>query len=291
MISLSDWKTSGKYMSYHGYQIFWRAAGPAEAPVLLLIHGFPTASWDWEALWRPLTERFRVLTLDMIGFGFSDKPTDYRYTIADQANLFEAFLAEQGVRRYHVLAHDYGDTVAQELLARQQEAGARPRIDSVCLLNGGLFPETHRALLMQKLMLTPMGPLLAKFTSRGRIAAAMRGIFGPQTQPDAATLDNFWALLSYNNGTAVMPALMRYITERRENRERWVGALQNARVPLKVIDGAVDPISGAHMVERYRELIHDADVTLLEDIGHYPQVEAPEQVLSAYEDFFTRIRP
>ena len=61
--------------------------------------------------------------------------------------------------------------------------------------------------------------------------------------------------------------------------------MQRTGVPLRVIDGAVDPVSGAHMVERYRQLIPAPDTVLLPHIGHYPQVEAPEQVLQHYLAF------
>ncbi len=77
-----------------------------------------------------------------------------------------------------------------------------------------------------------------------------------------------------------MHRLIRYMPERKVHRERWVGAMQRTSVPMRVIDGAVDPVSGAHMVARYRELITRADTVLLDGIGHYPQVEAPEQALA-----------
>jgi len=73
--------------------------------------------------------------------------------------------------------------------------------------------------------------------------------------------------------------------ERRQKRERWVGALRSTRVPLRVIDGPEDPVSGAHMVERYRELVPNPDTVLLPGIGHYPQVEDPQGVLRAFLDF------
>lgn len=288
-IPLADWAAAGRTIDYRGHPIFTRIEGDPGAEALLLIHGFPTASWDWEALWPDLTRRYRVYTLDMIGFGLSAKPADYAYSLMDQANLLESFLSGEGLAAYHVLAHDYGDTVAQELLARQQEPGMRPKLLSVAFLNGGLFPETHRPVLIQKLLLSPLGPLIAKRTNRARLAQNMRRIFGPATQPDEALLDNFWALLTKDKGLAVMHKLIRYMVERREHRARWVGALQNARIPLKLIDGAADPISGEHMAARYRELVPEADVTLLEGIGHYPQVEAASAVLAHYLEFRDRV--
>jgi pimeloyl-ACP methyl ester carboxylesterase len=73
--------------------------------------------------------------------------------------------------------------------------------------------------------------------------------------------------------------------ERKRTRERWVSALVRSPVPLRVIDGAADPVSGKHMVERYRELVPNADTVLLEGIGHYPQIEAPRAVLDAFATF------
>lgn len=290
-IPVSAWAAAGRVFRYRDHSIFVRCAGQPAAEPLLLIHGFPTASWDWEAVWPALVERFRVYTLDLIGFGFSAKPVDYHYSILDQADLCEAYLHAEGVRAYHVLAHDYGDSVAQELLARQNEADERPKLLSVAFLNGGLFPETHRPMLIQRLLLSPIGALIARLTSRAKLADNMRRIFGPDTQPDEALIDAFWALMTANNGRAIMHKLIRYMIERRVHRQRWLVALQRGGIPATLIDGAFDPISGAHMVARYRELVPNVDVTVLERIGHYPQVEAPAAVLAAYLAFREKFQP
>jgi pimeloyl-ACP methyl ester carboxylesterase len=286
-IALSDWRSAGNFITYRGYQIFTRAAGDPSSAVLLLIHGFPTSSWDWEAIWPKLTRHYRVITLDMIGFGFSDKPTHYHYSIFDQADLCEQLLAEHNVQKYHILAHDYGDTVAQELLARdnnssQDQQGQRPKLQSVCLLNGGLFPESHHPLLIQKLLLSPFGSFIARLSNRKQFAKNMQRIFSKKKQPDDALIENFWQLFINHGGHRILPKLITYMPERKRHRERWVGALQQATIPIKLINGIVDPISGAHMVIRYRALIPQPNITELRDIGHYPHVEAPESVLQAH---------
>lgn len=284
-LSPAEWKASGQFFSHRGRSIFWRSGGSEVAPVLVLIHGFPTASWDWEAVWSELTARYHVLTLDMLGFGFSDKPAEHDYSIREQAELFEELLRLRGVTEYHVLAHDYGDTVAQELLARQEEAGERARLRSVCFLNGGLFPEAHRPLLTQKLLLSPLGPWVARLSTRGTLARSLQRIWGRGSALTSAQLEAFWELMSHHQGRAVMHRLIHYIPERRLNRERWVGVLQRTAIPMRLIDGVVDPISGGHMVERYRELVPRPDVICLAGVGHYPQVEAPRQVLEGYQAF------
>lgn len=281
-IPLGDWRAQGRDLLFHRHRIRYWEAGQGEP--LLLIHGFPTAAWDWHYLWQPLAERYRVIACDMLGFGDSDKPRGHDYRLLEQADLQQALVRHLGIDGpVHLLAHDYGDSVAQELLARHHEG--RARIASCVFLNGGLFPETHRPVLVQKLLLSPLGPLIGRGFSRAKLGANFGKVFGPATQPSAAELDDFWSLVAAHDGPAVMHRLIRYIPERREQRDRWVAAMQKGGVPLRVIDGAVDPISGAHMVARYRELIPEPDTVLLEHIGHYPQTEAPSQVLQHYLAF------
>jgi pimeloyl-ACP methyl ester carboxylesterase len=281
---LSEWRRSGGEHTWRGHRIFHRTGGDG-AP-LLLIHGFPTSSHDWSAMWPGLAARHHLLALDLIGFGLSDKPRDFAYSIAAQADLLEDFLAGEGVTACGLLAHDYGLTVAQELLARQRDGKAAARYTAACLLNGGLFPETHRPRLIQKLLASPVGPLLARLSSYRSFARTMRDI-GGERPPSDDELRAMWELLELHDGRAVLPRLIGYMAERRRHRERWVGAIVHATVPVRLIDGLLDPISGANLVARYRELVPRPDIVELPRAGHYPQVEVPDEVLAATLAFFT----
>lgn len=245
-------------------------------------------------MWPDITRRFRVIAADMIGFGWSDKPRPYDYSIMDQATLQEDLLRELGVERAHVLAHDYGDTVAQELLARHEDRARRHApglvLESICFLNGGLFPETHRPRLAQTLLASPLGPFLGRLTSKRTFASGLTAVFGPATPPSAVLIDELWTLLRHRDGHRVLHLLIGYMAERRQHRERWVGVLARTSVPLRVVDGPADPVSGAHMVARYRELVPAADAVELPGIGHYPQVEDPSGVLRAFLAFHDRLR-
>ncbi|MBJ7545714.1 alpha/beta hydrolase [Pseudomonas sp. OA3] len=283
-IALDEWRAQSQALHFRGHTIRYWTAGDTQAQPLLLIHGFPSASWDWHRLWAPLAGRYRLIACDMLGFGYSAKPRGHAYSLLEQADLQQALLAHLGERRaVHVLAHDYGDSVAQELIARHQDG--QLQLASCVFLNGGLFPETHHPVRVQKLLLGPLGPLIGRLFSRRKLAQSFARIFGPHTQASEAELDALWQLVAYNNGPAVMHRLIRYMPERRQQRQRWVTAMQATTLPMRVIDGAFDPISGAHMVARYRELIADADTVLLDGIGHYPQLEAPAAVLEHYLQF------
>lgn len=192
-------------------------------------------------------------------------------------------LSESGPTPAHVLAHDYGDTVAQELLARSLEG--RLGLGSECFLNGGLFPETHRARPIQKMLARPLvGPLLAHFVGHARFEATMRSIWG-RRPPDRDELRDLWVLIERDGGRQALARLIGYMAQRRRYRSRWVGALVESPVPRRLICGADDPVSGAHLAQRYRELVPCADVVVLDGVGHYPQLEDSARVLDAYLEF------
>jgi pimeloyl-ACP methyl ester carboxylesterase len=293
-MTLDAWRQSGQYFEYRRHRVFYHDAGHQRGDnVLFCLHGFPTASWDWHRLWPRLCERFRVIAVDMLGFGFSDKPRDYSYSLMDQASLCEALLAHLDLDAVHVLAHDYGDTVAMELLARYEERlrqnDARLLILSACLLNGGIFPGAIHPLFIQRLLQGPFGRIVGQLISEDRFRKNLSAVFGPDTQPSDEDLRAFWQLVQYNDGVRVAHRLSRYQHERLTHRLRWTGALQRTPVPLRLIAGLADPVSGPDMVAHFRETIPEPDVVTLDGIGHYPQLEAPDAVWDAHHAFVHRI--
>jgi pimeloyl-ACP methyl ester carboxylesterase len=222
--------------------------------------------------------------MDLLGFGFSDKPTDINYSIHLQTDVVQAIVQACGVREATLLVHDYGVSVGQELLARHQEHNAF-NMKGICFLNGGLFPETHKARFIQKLLNSPLGFLVAKLGNESKFRASFSAVFGANTRPNEEELQAYWGLVSAQNGHRIFHRLIRYIEDRKQHRARWVAALQNAEIPIRLINGLDDPVSGAHMLERYRALVGSGDIVELKGIGHYPQCESPAAVASAFIAF------
>lgn len=281
--SLVNWQATGKWFNFGEHAIFSQMGGDGEA--LVLLHGFPTASWDWHRLWPFLLPHYRVYALDMMGFGFSDKPPDYPYSIIDQADLHQGWLEQMGVERVHILSHDYGCSVAQELLARSQEGSLGFSIASICFLNGAIFPEVHKPILIQKMLAGPMGGLLSRVLSQRVFDYNLSKTFGPDSKPSREALDDFWQLLLYNNGRGVIHKLIEYMEERRCHRHRWVYAVQRAQQPVRLIAGMADPVSGRRVVDRCRELLARPDIVALKGVGHYPHFERPALVWQHYREF------
>ena len=290
---LDRWRSEGQHFDYLGFDVFYRVAGRprGDGPHLLLIHGYPFNTFDWAPIWPTLTERFSVIAPDMLGMGFSAKPVAYRYSVHDHADMHEALLAELDVRSAHVLAHDLGDSVGQELLARSEfgeHVYGSWDIESVTWLNGGLFNEAYTPRLLQKVLSrTPLGdimsPLQNSSVSRRLIEPTINELFGPDTKPSRRMLDLFHEILAYNDGKRVTHKVGRFINDRYTHRNRWVRAMRQTDIPMRLIDGPVDPNSGRHMARRYSEVIPEPDVVMLDDtIGHWPQIEAPDAVLAHF---------
>lgn len=288
--ALADWRALGTLRKVNGRSLFVidskEHGSPDSASVLLLVHGFPTASWDWHRQWDALKARYRVIAFDLLGFGYSDKPAGHRYRIHEQADLAEGVLAQLKVSSFSLMAHDYGDTVVQELLARDNQR--QRRIRAACLLNGGLFPETHRARLAQRLLAGPMGGVFVKLFGQRALESNLTAVFGPDTPPSREELDAFWTLTQVNQGQRNLHRLMWYMRDRLEHRERWIDALIQTQAQLVLINGSADPVSGVHMVERYRGLVGKGDIIELDGIGHYPQLEAHESVTQHALSFFAQ---
>jgi len=288
-VSYQAWRQSGRFVPVSGRSIFVRSVGAG--PPLLFLHGFPTSSYDWATVVGGLAGRFRCITFDFLGFGASDKPAEHRYQYDEQTGIAEAVAASEGVERALVVAHDYGVTVGQELLARQRDGMARLTLDGIVFLNGGLLPAQHRPLLIQRVLGHPrLGPLLSPIlVNRTTFARSLRRTLGRPGALSEAEADEHWAAIQQQDGAARTSQLLQYMAERRARAPRWFEALTRAPVPIRFVWGLVDPVSGGHVMEAVRRHIAGADIVALDGVGHYPQLEAPDAVRAAIEAFADRL--
>lgn len=288
-MNLETWKKSGDYLDCDGYPIFYHHE-KNQKETLLCLHGFPTASFDYHKIWNELGEKFSLLSFDMIGYGFSAKPFDFAYKTFQQTDVLEKLIAHLKIEKLHILAHDYGNTITQELLARSAENRLKFSIETICFLNGALFPETHRPILAQKILISPVGFLFGRLISDAKFKKSLASVFGKNTQPTESELSDFLELFRYHDGRRIAHKLIRYMTERTRYRTRWVGALERMKQPFRFINGLADPVSGAHLVKRFREVLpHQKDIIELDSIGHFPHFEIPETILEKFFEFHEKL--
>ena len=144
-IPIEQWRANARYFDFEGHKIAYWSAGSGRP--LLMVHGFPTAAWDWAPIWEQMGKKRSLIAADMIGFGLSDKPRS-GYSIHRQVDMQAALLEHLGVTEFDALVHDYGVSVGQELIARQDDGTGAAGLGKIVFLNGGIFPDQHRARLI-----------------------------------------------------------------------------------------------------------------------------------------------
>jgi len=260
-------------------EVFVRRMG--SGPALTLLHGFPSSSHDWAKVPPALARRHSLLMPDFLGFGASEKPSEHHYTLHEQTDLVEALWAREGITSSSVVAHDYAVSVTQELLARRAEGALAVQLGAVTLLNGGLYPDLHRLQPGQQALLDPQqGAQVSALITEELFVAGLRPTFAERfdAAPDSAQI---WRSVDRDGGARILHLLIAYVNDRRQHAERWVTALERSDVPRAFVWGMLDPVSGAHMAERIRQRLPDAPLLALEDVGHWPSLEAPERVTAA----------
>jgi pimeloyl-ACP methyl ester carboxylesterase len=275
--AIEKWWDAGEHVviDLRGVQrtIFTHHLG--EGPSMTLLHGFPSSSFDFARVAPALAERHTLLLCDFLGFGASDKPVDHDYSLLEQADLVEQLWAREGVVSTTVVAHDYAVSVAQELLARDAEGKLEVDLRGVHFLNGGIYPDLHRAQPAQTALLDPEhGPQLSALLNEELFVQALGTSFSQRFDATADSAD-MWISTHRDDGERIAHRLIRYMTDRKQNEERWVGALEGTGVPLAFVWGMLDPISGAHVAQRISERLPAAPLLALDDVSHWPQLEAP----------------
>jgi pimeloyl-ACP methyl ester carboxylesterase len=253
-------------------------------PCVTYLHGFPSCSLDMMPVVDRLGDDVRPLAVDFPGFGASDKPSGHPYSIAAAADAVEAMWEEFHVTGTTVLwAHDYGASVCQELIARHLENSLVVGITAVVWHNGGIYPDLHRPTAGQTLLLDPEhGADFAATIDEEAFASAIRQTWGTRRPMGDDELHQMWCSMVQDGGTRIANQLLHYIEDRRRHEARWRTALEDSGLPMWFVWGDLDPVSGAHMIERVEERRWvDTEILRLADVGHWPTLEAPDEVAGA----------
>jgi len=278
---VQSWMAGGRFSQVDGVELFYHVSGQRSShlPWLVCFHGFPTSSWDWHPLLPHLDKRYRVLVFDFPGYGLSAKPTHRDYSLGRQLDAVEALLKFLQIREFDLLTHDMGNSVACELLYRREQGDYPFELKSLALLNGGIYMDMHQPLLTQRLLRTPLlGALTARLSSWQVFRWQYPRVYARPGQFDETHYRSQWALMLNNEGRRTLHKIAVYMKERQRMGERWTGPLHRLDVPLKVIWGKRDPIAVYSIAQKLCKSSPGAQLFILDDIGHYPQLEAPETV-------------
>jgi len=291
-----DWLAAGRHETIAGRKVFVFERGPDQpsatttdqSPILLL-HGFPTSSYDWRGIVDRLQARFRTIAPDFLGFGLSDKPLAYSYSLFQQADTIEQLLAQLTVRSAHVVSHDLGTSVHCELLARQAEGRLGFDLRTSTFLNGSMLQWMAKITPFQELLANnatlPQAIEFCRTALPGMYVAALKGLMQrPEaiTTADAQAMDE---LLRYQDGHLRLPALAGYMRERYIHADRWLAALESTRNPLQFVWADGDPIAHVEMGREHARRCPSAAYHELAGLGHFLLMEDPAAVAEKIAQF------
>lgn len=286
--SLRAWLERGRHHNVCGRRVFViDSQVPSTLAPLLLLHGYPTSSFDYHLVFSELSRNRRVVLLDLPGFGFSDKPERYSYSLFEQTDVVESLLVRLGLERPHVVAHDMGACIALELLSRRQRRLMKGELSSLTIMSSGVYGDLAKVTISQKVLLSRFGAAFAGLRVGQVFDMQIKSVFA-RSVPDSM-VSAMWELIVYHDGHKRLPQIAGYLHERARFEDRWITSLRTAEdVPVKLLWGTHDPTSVIAVAERLEAEVPTAELTRLTRVGHYPHVEAPEEVLVVLGDWLER---
>ncbi len=280
-----QWFSKGFYKRIDGHQLFvidsqqWapQATAQTKKPNLVILHGFPTSSYDYYKVIELLAKHYRVILHDHLGFGFSDKPTTADYSIFTQCDRSEQLWQQLGIKEAVFLAHDYGTSVLTELLARDNQDQATINIQGIIFCNGSVHIELAKLRPIQKLLrMKYIGSLIARLTSKQTLRRNLKAIYQHPEKLSSKEIESIWQLMRFNQGRHCLAAISRYTLERQTYWQRWIGALQTTDKAIEIVWPKEDPIAVSEMAEVILQETNRSRLHWIDDCGHFPMLERPQ---------------
>jgi pimeloyl-ACP methyl ester carboxylesterase len=285
--TVKDWVSEGKFIKFDGLDIFVHSSGkaPVEGHGVLIVHGYPGSSWDWSNVVPAVSKKTKIVVPDMLGFGHSAKPKNgsYKdnYSLMRQADMYEAVAKAEGLKEVVLVAHDMGQTVGLELMTRQDEGKLPFKIRHAIILNGSTLVDMVKLAPLQVELLKRPDKAMTKHLDFKKFAEGLRESFGKGNATDEI-LTAMTAQVFAKDGDLVMAQILRYLNERKEFYDRWVGTLTNFRTaPMSVYWGVQDPVALVAMADRITAWSPTTDLYKIQKAGHWPSIEVPDIIADA----------
>jgi pimeloyl-ACP methyl ester carboxylesterase len=283
---LKKWREEGQILELQGKKIFVHDQGPKVDDAVFIVHGYPGSSWDFQGVVERIGDKARTVVMDMRGFGLSEKPLEgtyqENYTLELQADLYVALAQKLGLKSVILVAHDMGQTVGLELMARFEESRTPFRIRHSILLDGSTLVDMIQLQPFQAQLLKELAVASDDDMPWQDIVDLFPGTFGKETK----ARDDFDEIVTcmshqidYDHGSRVMGSIGHYLKERKEEFGRWSRTLFTFKhAPMTVIWGVQDPVAVIAMADRIKKERPVTDLYKYEDSGHWPSIEWPDRI-------------
>lgn len=290
MQTLTTTSVLHKTITVNGLHIFYREAGPADAPVILLLHGFPSTSHMYRDLIRDLANRYHVIAPDYPGFGQSSIPalTEFEYTFDNLALVMEQFIDQLGLTKFSWYLQDYGGPIGFRIISKRPELVEALIIQNANVYNEGLGPVVQEiGALQQAGDEKALEAAIVRKLSLEKIKEEhLLGAANPETvSPDSYELA--YAYMARPGVEAVQVALFRNYATNFPRYPEWQQYLRTHQPRVLVVWGKNDPIFTWPGAEAYKKDVPDAEVHLL-DGSHFALEEYHEEIAVLIHDFLKR---
>jgi pimeloyl-ACP methyl ester carboxylesterase len=269
-----------RFLEVDGLRVHYRDQG--QGPVLLLLHGSSASLFTWEGWARALSDRFRVVSIDLPGHGLTGPDAKGRYTPAEMAQVVEAFRARLGVERMHLAGNSMGGMVAWTYALAHPD-----RVDRLVLVDAAGYPREQPAPLVFRLMATPgLGEVLSVITPRAVVEKNVRAVYGEPGKVTAAGVAQYHELLLREGNRRATRERLR---EGRDE-EAWK-RLPELKAPTLILWGAKDTWIPPSDAERFDRDVPDSRLVVYPDLGHVPMEEDPARTAADAAAFLTAAGP
>jgi pimeloyl-ACP methyl ester carboxylesterase len=261
--------------------------GDPSAPAVVLVHGFPTSSVDFVEVAELLSDRYRVCAMDFPGFGFSDKPLGWGYSLQRDAEVLEHYIADVlGLQSMILLAHDRGSSVA---MIHTINGDSKVDLHHLFVTNGNILLRLSELTQFQRLALDPAtGPSLLAQAAPEQLATGMgQSTYSPARGADDPEVQALATIFGTENGLVVLHETIQYLVERAQDEEKWLEALAALDVPTTFVWGLYDTVSPPRVVSwvwNHHMMTKPGKNSLyfIPDANHYLQNDRPDALVETF---------
>lgn len=287
-MNVETWKQKGNCIDIYGKSVFY-IHHKTEKPTIAFLHGYPSASFDFQHVFPFIETDFSYIIHDHLGFGLSAKPSNYSYSLIEQAEVAIELWKQIGLKEIHLVSHDYGTTVANEIIVRKLQGFEPVKIKSITFCNGSMHIELAKMKLVQKLLKHPtFGKYIVALMNKKMFIKTMQDIWFYKKLCDVEEMTILYDLLMLNNNNDTLHRISQYNNERVKYWHRWIPALSQLDIPTHILWAQQDPIAVKAIAEQLHKEIPNSIYTKIDNCGHYPMLEKPQEWSFKMVDFIQK---
>lgn len=275
--SAIDWKEKGEMIPVFNKNIFTIDTN-TDKKCLVILHGYPTSSYDFHKVLPELSKHYRVVLFDFIEFGLSDKLENKYFSVADQADYTLELLKILGISKFTLLSYDFGTFIAKEIITRINNELINLEIDELILSNESIpikFNNFNEGEGIQKNELSKQ--LVSMLVSFGGYKKNIQKAFFDPSKITDTELKQMWYMLELDSGRELVNFVSNYASERKTSYKRWTDALKETTIPTRIIWGENDPFVSTDVAKSLAEDIMNSELFFMKNNGHFPMLESPEE--------------